>query len=98
MFLDGLVVGEDRARCPDVLQYDLSLCIDRPEILIGDDSRAVNTMVMRHRDEGKRYLKYYIVDFGSLLGRDRMRACSFAHLLQKGRRSEFTCCSQTHTY
>jgi hypothetical protein len=33
-----------------------------------DDSRAVNTMVLRHREGGKSYLKYYIVDFGSILG------------------------------
>ena len=33
-----------------------------------DDSRAVNTMVMRHVDSGRGYLKYYMVDFGSLLG------------------------------
>ncbi len=33
-----------------------------------DDSRAVNTMVMRHSEGGRSYLKYYIVDFGSLLG------------------------------
>jgi hypothetical protein len=33
-----------------------------------DDSRAVNTMVMRHEENGKGYLKYYVVDFGSLLG------------------------------
>lgn len=46
-----------------------------------DDSRAVNTMVMRHRDDGKRYLKYYIVDFGSLLG----SATRFADGPQSGR-------------
>lgn len=33
-----------------------------------DDSRAVNTMVMRHLEKGRGYLKYYMVDFGSLLG------------------------------
>jgi hypothetical protein len=33
-----------------------------------DDSRAVNTMVLRHRAGGKSYLKYYIVDFGSIMG------------------------------
>jgi len=33
-----------------------------------DDSRAVNTMVLRHREGGKAYLKYYIVDFGSIMG------------------------------
>ena len=33
-----------------------------------DDSRAVNTMVMRHTEDGRGYLKYYVVDFGSLLG------------------------------
>lgn len=34
-----------------------------------DDSRALNTMVMQHRHgDGMRYLKYYIVDFGSLFG------------------------------
>jgi hypothetical protein len=33
-----------------------------------DDSRAVNTMVVRHIERGRAYLKYYMVDFGSLLG------------------------------
>ncbi len=33
-----------------------------------DDSRAVNTMVVRQREAGRAYLKYYMVDFGSLLG------------------------------
>lgn len=33
-----------------------------------DDSRAVNTMVMQHREGGRAYLKYYIVDFGSIFG------------------------------
>jgi hypothetical protein len=33
-----------------------------------DDSRAVNTMVMRHVENGRGYLKYYMVDFGSALG------------------------------
>jgi hypothetical protein len=33
-----------------------------------DDSRAVNTMVVRHKEGGRAYLKYYLVDFGSLLG------------------------------
>ena len=33
-----------------------------------DDSRAINTMVMRHEENGRGYLKHYIVDFGSLLG------------------------------
>jgi hypothetical protein len=46
-----------------------------------DDSRAVNTMVLRHRDGDKRYLKYYIVDFGSLLG----SGTRFANVMQSGR-------------
>lgn len=46
-----------------------------------DDSRAVNTMVMEHRDDGRRHLKYYIVDFGSLLG----SATRFADSPQSGR-------------
>jgi len=33
-----------------------------------DDSRAVNTMVMRQVEAGRGYLKYYVVDFGSILG------------------------------
>jgi hypothetical protein len=33
-----------------------------------DDSRAVNTLVMRHVEGGRGYLKYYMVDFGSALG------------------------------
>ena len=33
-----------------------------------DDSRAVNTMVVRHIEAGRAHLKYYMVDFGSLLG------------------------------
>jgi hypothetical protein len=33
-----------------------------------DDSRAVNTMVVRHIENGRAHLKYYMVDFGSLLG------------------------------
>ena len=33
-----------------------------------DDSRAVNTMVVRHIEKGRAHLKYYMVDFGSLLG------------------------------
>ncbi len=33
-----------------------------------DDSRAVNTMVVRHIENRRAYLKYYMVDFGSLLG------------------------------
>lgn len=46
-----------------------------------DDSRALNTMVMRHREGGRRYLKYYIVDFGSSLG----SATRFADSPQSGR-------------
>jgi len=33
-----------------------------------DDSRAVNTMVVRNIENGRAYMKYYMVDFGSLLG------------------------------
>ena len=33
-----------------------------------DDSRAVNTMVVRHMERGRGHLKYDMVDFGSLLG------------------------------
>jgi hypothetical protein len=33
-----------------------------------DDSRALNTMVTRHSERGRAYLKYHIVDFGSILG------------------------------
>ena len=33
-----------------------------------DDSRAVNTMVVRQREGGRAYLKDHMVDFGSLLG------------------------------
>lgn len=32
------------------------------------DSRAINTMVMRHNEGGRTFLKYYLVDFGSVLG------------------------------
>ena len=46
-----------------------------------DDSRAVNTMVMRHREGDRAHLKYYIVDFGSLLG----SATRFADSAQSGR-------------
>ncbi|HEU4894164.1 MAG TPA: hypothetical protein VFT47_21555 [Vicinamibacterales bacterium] len=33
-----------------------------------DDSRAVNTMVVRHIENRRASLRYYMVDFGSLLG------------------------------
>jgi hypothetical protein len=46
-----------------------------------DDSRAINTMVLRHREGGKAYLKYYVVDFGSLLG----SATRFEDAPQSGR-------------
>lgn len=46
-----------------------------------DDSRAVNTMVMRHRADNRGYLKYYVVDFGSLFG----SATRFANSPQSGR-------------
>lgn len=46
-----------------------------------DDSRALNTMVMQHRVGDTRYLKYYIVDFGSLFG----SATRFADGPQSGR-------------
>ena len=45
-----------------------------------DDSRAVNTMVMRHLERGRGYMKYYIVDFGSLLG----SATRFPNAVQSG--------------
>ena len=45
-----------------------------------DDSRAVNTMVMRHIESGRGYLKYYMVDFGSLLG----SATRFPNAVQSG--------------
>ena len=32
------------------------------------DSRAINTMVMRHTEGGRSFLKYYMVDFGSVFG------------------------------
>jgi len=46
-----------------------------------DDSRALNTLVLRHREGGRRFFKYYIVDFGSLLG----SATRFANTAQAGR-------------
>lgn len=46
-----------------------------------DDSRALNTLVLRHREEKRRFFKYYIVDFGSLLG----SATRFADTAQSGR-------------
>ena len=46
-----------------------------------DDSRAVNTMVVRHRENGRAYLKYYMVDFGSLLG----SGTRFPNAIQSGR-------------
>ena len=45
-----------------------------------DDSRAVNTQVLRHRESGRSYLKYYLVDFGSLLG----SATRFPNVPQSG--------------
>jgi hypothetical protein len=33
-----------------------------------DDSRAINTLDMVVRDQGKRYVKHYLIDFGSTLG------------------------------
>jgi hypothetical protein len=45
-----------------------------------DDSRAVNTMVMRHSERGRGYMKYYMVDFGSLLG----SATRFPNAVQSG--------------
>jgi len=45
-----------------------------------DDSRAVNTMVVRNIDKGHAYLKYYMVDFGSLLG----SATRFPNPMQSG--------------
>lgn len=46
-----------------------------------DDSRALNTLVLRHREDGRRFLKYYLVDFGSALG----SATRFADVPQSGR-------------
>lgn len=46
-----------------------------------DDSRAINTMVMRHVEGDRGYLKYYMVDFGSLLG----SATRFPNASQSGR-------------
>lgn len=51
-----------------------------------DDSRAVNTMVMRHVDGGRAYLKYYLVDFGSLFG----SGTRFANSVQSGREYTLT--------
>jgi hypothetical protein len=48
--------------------------------LAHDDSRALNTMVIRHRDAGHAYLKYLLVDFGSTLG----SATRFPHDAQSG--------------
>ena len=45
-----------------------------------DDSRAVNTMVVRQIDRGRAYLQYYMVDFGSLLG----SATRFPNAVQSG--------------
>ena len=45
-----------------------------------DDSRAVNTMVVRHIEKGRAYLKYYMVDFGSLMG----SATRFPNAVQNG--------------
>jgi hypothetical protein len=45
-----------------------------------DDSRAVNTMVVRHIEQRRAYLKYYMVDFGSLLG----SATRFPNAVQSG--------------
>ena len=45
-----------------------------------DDSRAVNTMVVRNVEHGRGYLQYYIVDFGSLLG----SATRFPNAVQSG--------------
>jgi len=33
-----------------------------------DDSRAINTLDMLVQDQGKRYVKHYLIDFGSTLG------------------------------
>jgi hypothetical protein len=45
-----------------------------------DDSRALNTMVVRHVEGGHAYLQYYMVDFGSALG----SATRFPHDVQSG--------------
>lgn len=46
-----------------------------------DDSRAVNSLVMKLEIGGKRHLKYYMFDFGSIFG----SATRFADPLQSGR-------------
>lgn len=46
-----------------------------------DDSRALNTQVLRHRKDGTRFLKYYMADFGSLFG----SATRFPDAAQSGR-------------
>lgn len=51
-----------------------------------DDSRALNTLVLRHRENGRRFFKYYIVDFGSALG----SATRFADVPQSGREHALT--------
>lgn len=45
-----------------------------------DDSRALNTMVTRESEGGRAYLKYHIVDFGSVLG----SATRFPNDVQEG--------------
>jgi hypothetical protein len=45
-----------------------------------DDSRALNTMVVRRHDGGHAYLQYLLVDFGSTLG----SATRFPHDAQSG--------------
>jgi hypothetical protein len=45
-----------------------------------DDSRALNTLVTQHSEGGRTYLKYHIVDFGSVLG----SATRFPSEMQEG--------------
>lgn len=45
-----------------------------------DDSRALNTQVLRHREKGTTFLKYYMADFGSLFG----SATRFPDVAQSG--------------
>jgi hypothetical protein len=46
-----------------------------------DDSRALNTMVVRHIERGRAHQKSYMVDFGSLLG----SGTRFPNAVQSGR-------------
>ena len=50
-----------------------------------DDSRALNTLDMRVTENGRKYLKHYMFDFGSILGSspDRPRS-GFEYMVEKG--------------